>query len=91
MDSAGHLKSHSKARGRRGAIEALSDKYGELAADRAGGTVFISHADANEDAELLKRMLAERYGAKVKYTADIGSVIGSHSGPGTLALFFLGK
>ena len=53
--------------------------------------MFISHGDCLEDAETLRDMLAEEYGAKVELITDIGPVIGAHSGPGTLALFFVGS
>ena len=91
MDDAGHLINRAKVRGRRTAISSLADKYGELAEDKVGGTVFISQADCLEDAKLLENMLAERYGASVKLITDVGPVIGAHAGPGTLALFFVGK
>ena len=91
MDDPGHLINMFKVRGRRASIKALADKYGELAIDPAGGTVFISHGDCIDDAKLLEKMLADRFGAKVKLITFVGPVIGSHSGPGTLALFFVGK
>ena len=68
-----------------------ADKYGELALDKAGGTVFISHGDCRADADTLAAILKERYGASVKEIVVVGPVIGAHSGPGTLALFFLGE
>ena len=89
MDNDGHLISRMKVRGRKNAIDTLADKYGELAADKVGGVVFISHGDCLEDAKTLEKLLAERYGATVKVITDVGPVIGSHSGPGTLALFFV--
>lgn len=91
VDDEGHLVAVSKVRGRRGAISAMADKFGEHANDKVNGTVFISHGDCIEDAKLLEKMLAERYGASVKIITDVGSVIGAHSGPGTLALFFVGN
>lgn len=91
MDDDGLLKSHSKAIGRHASIEALAKKYGELACDKTENTVFISHGDAISDAKLLERMLAEKYGTSVKMITSVGCVIGGHSGPGTLALFFIGK
>ena len=90
VDDEGHLVAVSKVRGRRGAIAAMADKFGETALDKAGGTVFISHGDCLQDAQLLEKMLSDRYGAKVQIITDVGSVIGAHSGPGTLALFFVG-
>jgi len=91
VDNEGHLVSVSKVRGRKSSIIAMADKYGELAEDKEGGLVFISHADCIADVELLKKLLADRYGATVKVVTDVGCVIGAHSGPGTLALFFVAK
>ena len=91
VDDAGHLINMCKVRGRRASIKALADKFGELAVDPENNTVFISHGDCIEDARLLEQMLTERFGATVKVITYIGPVIGSHSGPGTLALFFVGR
>ena len=90
VDDEGHLVNMSKVRGRRSAVMALADKYGELALDK-GGIAFISHADCSSDAKLLEGILCDKYGAKVELITDVGPVIGAHSGPGTLALFFLGE
>lgn len=91
MDNEGHLVNMFKVRGRKNAVKALADKFGELAEDIKNGIVYISHGDCIEDAEELKKIVTETYGAEVKFIADIGPVIGAHSGPGTLAIFFLGK
>ena len=91
VDDEGHLISVSKARGRKAAIEALAKKVGELGDGFDNSVMFISHGDCREDAELLARILREKYGAKEVRIGYVGAVIGSHSGPGTLALFFLGK
>ena len=91
MDNDGHLINVSKVRGRHASVAAIAEKYGELALTPNEGTVFISHGDCPEDAEALKNIMKQKYGIKVAYIADIGPVIGAHSGPGTLALFFLGK
>ncbi len=91
VDNEGHLVNVSKARGRQASIRALADHYGETALDKTGGTVFISNGDCVEDAETLRDILAEEYGAKVELITDVGPVIGAHSGPGTLALFFVGS
>ena len=89
MDNEGHLIPVSKVRGRRTSIVAMADKYTEKAVDKENGTVFISHGDCLADAQLLADMLQERHGVKVKIIADVGPVIGAHSGPGTIALFFV--
>ena len=91
VDNEGHLVNVSKARGRQASIRVLADHYGETALDKTGGTVFISNGDCVEDAETLRDILAEEYGAKVELITDVGPVIGAHSGPGTLALFFVGS
>lgn len=91
MDDEGHLISRFKVRGRKAAIKALADKFGELVDTNGRDHIFISHGDCMEDALTLKTILGQTYGVDVQLIADIGPVIGAHSGPGTLALFFLGK
>ena len=91
MDDEGHLISMSKARGRKNALKAIVDRFNELAVDKQNGTVFISHGDCIDDANELAGMLKDAFGVTVSIIADIGPVIGAHSGPGTLALFFIGK
>ncbi len=91
VDDEGHLISVDKVRGRKQAIAALAAKYDQLALEPANGVFFISHADCLDDAKKLESLIAEKHGPSCTYIADIGPVIGSHAGPGTLALFFLGK
>ena len=91
VDDEGHLINMLKVRGRKASIKALADKYGELHRDGTDGTVFISNGDCEEDAKALAELLKERYGVKTELITDIGPVIGAHSGPGTLALFFIGE
>ena len=91
MDDEGHLISMAKARGRKASIDALVRKVGELGQDYDNSTMFISHGDCLEDAEYLASQLREKCGAKEVIISYVGAVIGSHSGPGTVALFFLGK
>lgn len=89
MDNEGHLIPVSKVRGRRTSIVAMVDKYTEKAVDKENGTVFISHGDCLADAQQLADILKERHGVEVKIITDVGPVIGAHSGPGTIALFFV--
>ena len=91
VDDEGHLINVSKARGRKASIEALAKKVGETGLPGENDTVFISHGDCLEDAKLLEKILQEKYGVKSAFIYYVGAVIGSHSGPGTLALFFLGN
>lgn len=89
MDMEGHLIKVGTARGRKKAIEAMADKFTELADE--GTPVFISHADCEADARQLGDILKQRHGVEVTLLTQIGPVIGSHCGPGTIAIFFLGK
>ena len=91
IDNNGHLKNVSKVRGRKAAINTLADKLGEFRDETIGGEIFISHADCRNDANELAHMIEERYGVTPELITRIGPIIGSHSGPGTLAVFFLGK
>lgn len=91
MDSEGHLIKVSTARGRKRAIEALAEKYAELSYEERNTPIFISHGDCEEEAKQLADILKQRHGAEVTLLTEIGPVIGSHSGPGTIALFFIGK
>ncbi len=91
VDDEGHLINMSKARGRGASLKALVDKMAETALDPGSQTVFISHGDCEDEAKKLAAMVRERFGVRDVYLNDIGPVIGAHSGPGTLALFFLGS
>ncbi len=91
VDDAGKLIPVLKVRGRRTSITTLVDKYGETALDPSSGTVFISCADCHPEAEQLREEIQKRYGVNVELITDIGAVIGSHSGPGTIALFFVAR
>lgn len=91
MDEEGHLINRFKARGRKAAIDALAEKVGELGIPGANETMFICHGDCMEDAKYLESILKQKHGAKNVLIYYVGAVIGSHSGPGTLAVFFLGK
>lgn len=90
-DNEGKLVSISKVRGRKAALKALADKIGELAVNPNKGPVFICHGDCMADVEYLKELIFEKYGVRVGIVTDVGPVIGAHSGPGTIAVFFIGK
>ncbi len=91
VDDEGHLVSVAKTRGRKASIETLADKVGELGLEGANDTVFICHGDCEEDAQHLTSLLKEKYGTKNVFYYYTGAVISAHSGPGTLAIFFLGS
>ena len=91
VDNEGHLIKIGTARGRKASIDALADKFGETALPGQNDTVFICHGDCIEDAQYLEKRVKERYGVSNVFIYYVGAVIGSHSGPGTLALFYLGS
>jgi DegV family protein with EDD domain len=91
VDNEGHLVNVMKVRGRRTAINTMADKLVETALDAKNGKIYISHGDRREDAAYLASVIAEKCGGQVEIITDVGAVIGAHSGPGTLALFFLGS
>ena len=90
VDGTGRLVNIGKARGRQAALKALMDKMEQTAIDPHSQTVFISHGDCPEDAQTLAQMVRERFGVREIVINYIGPVIGAHSGPGTLALFYIG-
>ena len=90
VDDDGHLINVGKARGRRAAVLSLFEHMKETAINPSEQTVFISHGDCEEDALALKEMVEKEFSPKEIQINPIGPVIGAHSGPGTLALFFLG-
>ncbi len=89
VDDEGRLIPVSKVRGRKASIKALLDKMEELQIDTK--TVFISHGDCGDEAEELAKAIADRFHPEKFVINFVGPVIGNHSGPGTMALFFLGK
>ncbi len=91
VDNDGHLIKVDTARGRRASLKALVDKVGELADDPASQTMFISNSACMEDAQFVASEVKARYGVKEVIINSIGPVIGAHTGPGCVALFFTGK
>lgn len=91
VDDGGHLVKVTTARDRKNAIKALADRYTQTACAPDRGAVYISHGDCRADAEKLAEILQQRHGVDVTLIADVGPVIGAHSGPGTLALFYVGS
>ena len=90
VDDEGHLIKVSTARGRKASIKALADEAGKRGIDLKNQVVFISHGDCIEDANFLADIMRDRFHVKDVIISYVGPVIGAHSGPGTIALFFLG-
>ncbi|MCI9137912.1 MAG: DegV family protein [Lachnospiraceae bacterium] len=95
VDSEGHLILIGKVRGRKKSLSALVDymaeKMGSWAEENREDCVFISHGDALEDAEYVRDLIREKFGFQHFLINHIGPTIGAHSGPGTIALFFMGE
>lgn len=91
VDNEGHLVSVQKVRGRKTAIDTIVKKYEELADDKEGATLFISHASCERDVQIFTDAIKAKFGNDVDLVTDVGPVIGAHAGPGTLAVFFIGK
>lgn len=95
VDSEGHLIVIGKVRGRKKSLNALVDymdeKMGSYLSENRQDYVFISHGDALEDAEYVRDQIKERFGISNFLINHIGPTVGAHSGPGTIALFFMGE
>ena len=90
VDDEGHLIKKEIARGRKKSLAALCEKMKSTVISPEEQTIFISHGDCLEDAEYLADMIRREIGVKEIIIDYIGSVIGTHAGPGTIALFYLG-
>jgi DegV family protein with EDD domain len=91
VDDEGHLIPQGKVRGRKQSIKKLGDMIRERCGDFENSIVSISHGDCLEDAKAAEKMMKEIFGRNTEVVISyVGPVIGSHSGPGTLALFFRG-
>lgn len=90
VDDEGHLIKVGTARGRKASLRALVDHMAQTAIDPGEQTIFISHGDCEEDAKAVAEDVKARFGVKTVMINNVGPVIGAHSGPGTVALFFLG-
>ena len=88
VDNDGHLINTAKVRGRKTAMEYLVKKFSETCTDF--DTVFIGHGDCPEDAATLEAMLREKHEIGSVTTGYVGPVIGAHTGPGVLVVFFVG-
>lgn len=91
VDDEGRLIPMEKVRGRRKSIKALVDHMEQTAINPQSQTIFITHGDCIEDVETLKAEITKRFGITDFVVNYVDPVIGAHSGPGTLALFFVGE
>ncbi len=92
VDDEGHLIPLSKVRGRKKSLATLVSMMEERIGSwkDKNDIIFISHGDCREEAEFLAAKVKEKYHITTELINDVGAVIGAHSGPGTMALFFVG-
>lgn len=90
VDDEGHLIPIEKVRGRKKSLMALLEHMVETCTNPQEQVVFIGHGDAIEDAGFLADQIKEKLSVKDVILTPIGPVVGTHSGPGTIALFFFG-
>lgn len=91
VNNEGKLEAVTKVQGRRKSIRTLADMLGQKIAAPEEQIIAISHGDCLDDALYLQKLLTDNYKLDKYIINHVGPVIGSHSGPGTLALFFLGS
>ena len=87
----GRLVPYGKTLGRKHSIKKMVDDMENKIINPEKQTVFISHGDSLEDAKYAGKLIQDRYHVKDIVYGLVGPVIGSHSGPGTIAIFFLGN
>ena len=92
VDDEGHLVMLSKVRGRKKSLIGLVDCMEKQLSDwkDKNDIIFISHGDCPEDAQFVADLIKERFGYENFMIDYIGATIGAHSGPGTVALFYMG-
>ena len=91
VDNEGHLIKVGTARGRNASLKALVDHMEQTVLDLKGQSIFISHGDCLADAQKVADDIRARFGVEDIVINYVGPVIGAHSGPGTVALFFMGS
>ncbi len=91
VDDEGRLVPVGKARGRKNSLLALVDNMEKQLGDMKNDIIFISHGDCLEDAQFVQEEIRRRMGIENFLIHYVGPSIGAHSGPGTVALFFMGE
>lgn len=91
VDDEGRLIPVTKVKGRKKSIKALAEELDKRIINAEEQVVFISHGDCIDDAKLLEKLIREKHNVKDVIINYVGPTVGSHSGPGTVALFFIGE
>ncbi|WP_203527924.1 DegV family protein [Clostridium thermarum] len=91
VNKEGRLIPISKVKGRKKSIKSLAEELKNRIVDPENQVIAISHGDCEDEARILEKLIREYVNVKNIIINYIGPVVGSHSGPGTIALFFFGK
>ncbi len=91
LNDEGRIVPREKVRGRQQAVKRLLEIMGQEGRDLSGQRVSLSHARSAEEAQELARLMKERFGAREVVLGEISATIGTHVGPGCLAIFFRGE
>lgn len=91
VNDEGKLIPVTKVKGRKKSIKSLAEELNERIVNPEEQVIFISHGDCLEDAKLLEKLIREKHNVKDVIINQIGAAVGTHSGPGTVALFFIGN
>lgn len=91
VDNEGFLVAVEKVQGRKKSLRSLFERMEKTVDTKATDTVFIGHCDSKADAEYVASLVHEKYPDMMVHIDDIGTSVGAHSGPGTIALFFVGS
>ncbi|MGL5244189.1 MAG: DegV family protein [Sarcina sp.] len=90
VNNNGELKNFSKVKGRKKAIKTLAEFVDKHITNAENQSIFISHGDCYEDAKCLANIIKENHNVKNVIITYLGLVIGAHTGPDMLAVFFIG-
>ncbi|WP_127837064.1 DegV family protein [Clostridium prolinivorans] len=91
VDDEGKLIPVTKVKGRKKSIKTLAEELNKRIINPEEQIIFISHGDCIEDAKFLEKLILEKHKVKDVIINNIGPIIGSHAGPGTIAVFFIGE
>jgi len=91
VDNEGFLVAVEKVQGRKKSLRSLFERMEKTVDTKATDTVFIGHCASKADAEYVASLVHEKYPDIMVHIDDIGTSVGAHSGPGTIALFFIGS
>lgn len=87
----GKLVVTEKAKGRKRALKTMLEKIEQNVENPEDQLIVVLHADAPEDAKYLEDKIREKFNPKELWVNYVGPVIGTHCGPGTIAILFMGK